>query len=258
MSNSLVPVGVISDADNTLWDTDRLYAESQLWLLTEVESQANHLCTAPDRLAFIRRVDQLIAKNHHHGLKYPSALLVTALRHVLAGTPPKKAASDALYIGLHSEQDALIAQEFDDRLKRIPALRVGVKEALRRLSSMGIPILIATEGSIERCRQRLKHWGLSTSVKHVLSAPKSAEFFTRAAKLLKLPTSQCFVIGDQLDRDILYATSAGCKTVYFPGGFRPAWSPKMEDVRPHYVIDTFAQLVSIISDHAKRTEAKVS
>jgi putative hydrolase of the HAD superfamily len=34
---------------------------------------------------------------------------------------------------------------------------------------------------------------------------------------------RCFMIGDQLDRDIQAASAAGFSTFYFPGGFTPYW-----------------------------------
>lgn len=249
-----VRLGVITDADNTLWDTDGVYAAAQLWLLTEVESRTRVRFTGSSRLKYVREIDQSIAKRHHAGLRYPSALLVSALRKVLLGAPVNKAAGESLY-GLTSEpDDDLLASTFDQMLKATPPLRPGVAGGLTAIAALGASIVVATEGSVERCRDRLEHWGLSELPNHILSAPKSRELFVRAIKLLRLPSAQCLVIGDQLDRDITYAASAGCTTIYFPGGFSPAWSPAVEDVRPDYVIESFDQVVAILSDKMKQAK----
>jgi putative hydrolase of the HAD superfamily len=34
---------------------------------------------------------------------------------------------------------------------------------------------------------------------------------------------RCFMVGDQIDRDVSAAAAAGFSTFYFPGGFAPYW-----------------------------------
>ena len=51
------PTVVLVDADNTLWDTDAVFREAQLLVLSLVEAQTQSTCKAPDRLAFIRAYD---------------------------------------------------------------------------------------------------------------------------------------------------------------------------------------------------------
>jgi len=248
--------GLVTDADNTLWDTDGVYAEAQLWLVQIVEGQLKTNMGRDDRLTFIREVDQLIAQRHHAGLRYPSVLLVSALRKVMAGTALNRAVNEALHETRRNKADEQTAIQFDEALKKTPPLREGVKSALEQISDLGVPGLVATEGSSERCQSRLDHWGLGPAIKHLLSAPKSRAFFERAAKLLHTSPSNCFVVGDQLDRDISFAALAGCKTIYFPGGFSPVWAPTVEAVSPTYIVKSFEEVVTILRNSVDTAEAR--
>jgi len=248
--------GLISDADNTLWNTDQVYADAQLWLLATIEALSGVYCPEDDRLRYVRTIDQALAKSHHAGLRYPSGLLAAALRKVLEGATVKKAVTDSMNEIRRGDDEQAIAMQFDVMLKTVPSLRVGVKNALRRIHSLSIPILVATEGTSESCRGRLEHWKLTRFVNFVLSAPKSRELYERAAKLLKVAPAQCIVVGDQLDRDMLFAAKAGCTTIYFPGGFSPSWSPSISQAKPTYIVDSFEGVVNILT--AKLEDAKSS
>ena len=76
MTSDLV---LLADADNTLWDTDSVFAEAQLVLLDETERVTRTRCATDDRLAFVRAYDQALASRHHLHLKYPPQMLVAAL-----------------------------------------------------------------------------------------------------------------------------------------------------------------------------------
>ena len=239
----------MSDADNTLWDTDRVYADAQLWLLDVVEQATGTGCESDQRLDFVRRVDQAIAAKHHKGLRYPPALLAYALKQHLRGTPLSDAVRQAL-LGQQKDsekgQAEEAAQEFLRRLTSMPKLRPGVDAGLEHTRSLDIPIAVVTEGSTDTCRGRLQYWGLERFIRHIVSAPKSVELFVRISSLLAVEPRNCFVVGDQLDRDIAPAMEAGMKTIYFPGGFTPQWAPKIDQVKPHYSICTFADVSKIL------------
>jgi putative hydrolase of the HAD superfamily len=242
-------VALISDADNTLWDTDRIYAAAQLWLLTEIENYVGTKLGELQRLDFVRRLDQTLAAKHHHGLRYPTALLVNAIARALRGSSEIDATRDALAnlaVAFHGDNISKCAEQFESKLRATPPLRPGVDNGLELIYRMGIPILVATEGSVDRCRMRLSHWGLEKLVTHVVSGTKTKEFFFRMTRLLEAAPENCFVVGDQLDRDIAMASTAGCKTIYFPGGFVPVWAPSVEETRPNHVVTSYYEIVKIL------------
>ena len=54
---------VVVDADNTLWDTNAVYANAQLALLSAVEEHVG-VNAAGDRLTYLRNIDQALAQRH--------------------------------------------------------------------------------------------------------------------------------------------------------------------------------------------------
>jgi putative hydrolase of the HAD superfamily len=48
---------VFVDADNTLWDTNEVFAVAQLGLLSNVEKVVGATASTDDRLGFVRQLD---------------------------------------------------------------------------------------------------------------------------------------------------------------------------------------------------------
>src|SRR5215475_8527897 len=78
---------VFADADNTLWDTDDVYARAQVDLLKTIEFESGIKIENKDRLAFVRSLDQALAEKHRFGLRYPPRCLARALILVMTGVP---------------------------------------------------------------------------------------------------------------------------------------------------------------------------
>jgi putative hydrolase of the HAD superfamily len=238
---------IFVDADNTLWDTDRVFAEAQLQLLADVE-QATGREAAPQRLSFLRELDQLLAERHHKGLRYPPRLLVQGLALALCGTALTKAVNAALVEGarpIDESEAAGIERRFFQSISQPPPLRPGVIAGLDALRAAGCLVLILTEGSYERVRSTAEANGLMGHFDRIIEAPKHPRLYERVKRLTGAPP-RAFMVGDQLDRDIAPAKEAGLVTIYFPGGFTPRWAPNEDKVGPDYRISTFDQLVPIV------------
>ncbi|MBB4423888.1 putative hydrolase of the HAD superfamily [Bradyrhizobium sp. CIR48] len=215
---------LFTDADNTLWDTDAVFAAAQLEMLREIERRTGHNAPADaDRgLAFLRTVDQRIAAVHSDHLRYPPGLLAQGLALVLAGK------DIAEVVERVTGPDAKISGEFEqvqaqflESLKRITPLRDGVRVGLQAISAAHVPITIVTEERPERCRWLLAEHGLESLITEVISVRKSVEVYLGLKR--KARCERCFMVGDQLDRDVQSATAAGFLAFYFPGGFEPYW-----------------------------------
>lgn len=242
-------VTLFIDADNTLWDTDRVFAEAQLGLLEQIERATNKTASGKDRLAFVRAVDQALAERHHDGLRYPPRLLAHALLHALGGLPAERAARRALLDGSASPlalEDALDAEQgFLAKLTQGPSLRPGVAEALSDLNHAGHRLFVVTEGSRVKAEQSLERLDLTRYFDRLIEGKKRPELYRRILKLAGSPETT-FMVGDQLDRDIAPARAAGLRTIYFPGGFAPKWAPDEQKVRPDYRIGSFAEVPGIV------------
>lgn len=218
---------VFTDADNTLWDTDAVYADAQLSLLSDLESAYGGSIVEIDRLAFVRKADQGIALSHELGLRYPPRLLVEAL---LQGVE----LDDRL---LGEIEEAFIARLSNS----VPNLRPGVSDGLERLSSAGVPITIVTEGGEQRCRDLLIEHEIDQLIADVISSKKTSALFFQLADIDQMQ----YFVGDQLDVDIAFARAAGFDTIYFPGNFTPHWTSRVQDVSK-YQIASFAEVPQIV------------
>jgi len=240
---------LVTDADNTLWDTNSIYAEAQLSFLSDIEKVVGQECQVPERLAFVRRLDQGLALKHEMHLRYPSAHLAAAVENALLGYPTEQAIDSALRLNnvtVFAQRFGRQLDRFEERIRnRTPSLRQGVGDFLRQLDTRNLWLVVATETDSRRCYSVLQHHDLTHCVQDVVSGLKTPKFYddisARYASTIK------FSVGDQLDRDISPAMDAGFITIYFPSEFTPFWSPSAVSVSPDYEISSFAELDSIIS-----------
>jgi len=213
-----------TDADNTLWDTDGVFRSAQLRLLEGVEEIGLLPCSEVDRLAFVRKLDQGIAHKHHRGLRYPVEMLISGLAYALQENEINNAMNVALSGRnvLSPGQTQSLAEAFNNDLKLTPKLRDGVIAGIQELVERSIPITVVTEGSKPRIESLLEFYQLRASMADVIEATKTAALFRRLRK--RYPQKQCWMIGDQFDRDIEFALQGGMQAVLFLGGFLPHWT----------------------------------
>lgn len=240
---------VFIDADNTLWDTDGVFAAAQIGMLAEVRDHLGEPAPEGDPLAFVRSVDQAIAERHQDGLRYPPLLLVRGLEKALSGLTPDAAARAALrgrheYLIGPDEAEATAAR-FHAALAATPALRMGVRDGLEAMLRGGVRLLVISEASKGRVETTATAHGILHFFERVLEGRKSAALYRRVLALTHAG-GRAFMVGDQMNRDIEPASAAGLETIYFPGGFQPRWSSTRSLVEPDHVIATFSEVAEIV------------
>jgi putative hydrolase of the HAD superfamily len=233
---------VVLDADNTLWDTDHLYAEAQLAMLKDICAEIGIDPKLEDPLKFVREIDQSIAATHSSGLKYPPELLAQGLIKTLIKIAGRSEKS------LKNKQALVkkVAEAYLSKIRDVPKLRTGVREGLQNLRKLGARAVICSEGVNESLLRNLNDLGVLSYVEKVVVAPKSTDVFRNLSDEFNPYRKLQLCVGDQLDRDIQNAKSAGYKTVYFPGNFRPNWLPEPDAIKPDLTIDSFALLAEKI------------
>jgi len=157
------PATVFVDADNTLWDTDAVFARAQLGLLASIEQATGSGSIAVERLPFIREIDQQLAQRHHNGLRYPPRLLARAAAFALMGFPAARAAK-AAWLGeirapLDETLEARLEQAFFAEISAPPELRPGVIEGLDSLLESCCAVLIVTESAQAKVAATAEQWG---------------------------------------------------------------------------------------------------
>nr|WP_225168225.1 HAD family hydrolase [Ensifer sp. IC4062] len=229
---------VCLDADNTLWDTDGVFAAAQLRLLANVITATGIDMAGEDRLAYVREIDQELASRHHLGLRYPARLLIAALCHRLIGDDPALAArktwKDPSTIPLAKEVAEAIEKQYLSDLSVTPRLLPGVHTGLERLHHADAILVLVTEGGRDRVGKLLRANKIARYINRVIDAPKRKELFVRLRRLFG-SNGSVYMIGDQITRDIQPAAEAGLRTIHIPGKFRPIWetgaaAPTMQEV----------------------------
>lgn len=236
---------LLTDADNTLWDTNSVYADAQLRLLAEVEEHIGRPVVTGGRLDFVRSVDQAIAVRHSKGLRYPSTLLSEAILAIgIGGRSVIESVTNVLASHGSSEVARKIAQNHSNAvLQTVPPLRIGVLEGLRLLNLEKVRITVFTEGDERRCLTLLDHYDLSRFVSDVKCAKKTVSVYE---EIVGSARRTVFMVGDQLDVDIQIAKAAGLKTIYFPSGFTPGWARELEN-EADFTIATYADVPMLLS-----------
>jgi len=230
----------VTDADNTLWDTNGIYARAQLALVDHVVHLLDRPLRTNDRLAWLRESDQAIASKHPQGLRYPPELLVLALAERLLadqgseGVPP----SDPL---LHPRAVEALVEQYLAMLKETPGLLPGVRSGLAKLHARGCRVIVVTEGSVERIIATLQHHQIQSFIHDVIEARKTVALFEKIRLANKCSVS--WAVGDQLDRDVFPAIGAGFRGIFIEGGFKPKWHPAIQVDSEYAVMQNYEEAV---------------
>lgn len=243
------PATVFVDADNTLWDTDAVFAHAQVRLLSAVEKAVGIRFSGSDQLAFVRELDQQIAERHHEGLRYPPLLLARAIAFSLSGLGASRAARAAwmgeLKTPMGDGVERRVEQGFLAEISKPAELRPGVIEGLDRLLRADCTVLVVTESAGAKVSATAERLGLTGHFTRIIEGKKRPKLYERVMRLTHSP-ERAFMVGDQLDRDIAPAKAAGLVTIYFPGGFKPKWMPDEAKVSPDFKIESFAEVPGIV------------
>jgi putative hydrolase of the HAD superfamily len=238
-------IWIYTDADNTLWDTNSVFAEAQLEMLSSAELIAGRAAQREGRLEYLRSYDQAIAKRHHSKLRYPPALLIRALALGLQGVPADAAATKVIATGaIPDATEASAVSRYQTILARTPSLLPGVLDGLQDAASHDTPVYIVTEGSVDSARIRAKDLAIESFISGFLSAVKSPELFFRLKE--RAAPRQAVMIGDQPDRDIRDAHSAGLATVLIRSRFRPDWHSEHDAAVADVIVDRFDSAITWI------------
>lgn len=243
---------IYTDADNTLWDTDAVFAQAQLALLDAAERIAGKQATTTERLAFVRQFDQAIAVRHHQGLRYPPALLVRALSSGVSGSSAEAAAQRALAEGVvATDEEAAGLASYSTTLSSVPSILPGVRRGLELALENQIPIYVISEGPLELVRARLRALDLERLTSGALSAKKTPELYIRLKQ--RAAPHRAVMIGDQPDRDIRFARESGMHALLVEGRFRPHWIRSADTTYADAVVQDFFEAVKWVKDTEKNS-----
>ncbi len=139
-----------------------------------------------------------------------------------------------------------LGARFIEVLPTKTALFPHATEVLDYLRGKNYPIHLITNGFEATQRLKMKHSGINDYFTHVITSETAGslkphrEIFDYAMKLSSCSASECIMIGDTLDVDILGAQQAGIDQVYFAPDKQP------EGIQPTYTIKSLHELKAIL------------
>lgn len=239
---------ILTDADNTLWDTNSVYRDAQLEYFDEITRIVGTKAQIPDKLAYLRNIDQGIASKHKDHFRYPPILLAEELYRSLNNDFGGERSNA---VALSKDVAALLtraANTFGSRVATtVPALREGVAKGLSELQKLGARVVVVTEGPAERCDNLLRTHAIRDAVADVVHvARKNVVAFKQISD--QSFTGPKLAIGDQVEKDLYPAKEAGFKTVFFPSDLKFKWSGTVNESFVDYRIQSYLDVVSIAQE----------
>lgn len=152
--------------------------------------------------------------------------------------------------GLYSED--LIA-EVTDLFEKIKISHIhpyeGVLQSLKSISMQGIPMAIVTDAGTFQAKKRLSKCNL-TGFFQVLVTPDMTGTrkpdhtpFLHALQDLKVTSSNVWLVGDSIRREMIPGNELGYTTVYARYG---DWTGGCDEEKPVYTIDRFSELLDLL------------
>lgn len=269
------PHALILDADNTLWDTNRVFDRARAAMIRALtnadlpegaahaeadrdvlRSLGRHL-SAPDAggypLEQLARAAAFYMFGVDHGLHDAPDPAAPAARQARAGWAARQARSDRRPAGIGPSRVREAVESFRSALSAVPPLLDGTRLLLdavqgwrddrpnRRTS------ILFSEGDPDRLGVAFGAYGIGNGryFDDIVLREKTPDAFREVREAAGasvdrpgLRAAGVVVVGDSLRRDIQPANAVGCTTVYCPGDFKGRETPEGPAERPDYTVDT--------------------
>ena len=130
-------------------------------------------------------------------------------------------------------------------------LRDGIVEVLDALKQRGLKLGLAAnqpERALAQLEKHgIRHYFENNGVSGVYGFRKpDVRLFLRACEDLSVQPSECIMVGDRIDNDIVPATLLGMRTLLFRTGRHRQQQPRSWDERPDAEVETVADLLPAI------------
>lgn len=248
---------VIFDGDNTLWDTNEVFANAQRRMLEGLRVAGFQ--ADPDRdFRLLRELDDILIAHFRTHRYEPRYLAYALIRHARAGAD---ALDEAALAGFDAESEELkrIAIELGERLKEdvqaIPRMFPGTTEALNAIRLKGSNVLVLySDASPRRLDAISSHYNMPALFDLVVQGDKSDDGWARVLEsgrreiFERFGEVECrvYVVGDLLTYDIRPANRLGAVTIYKPGGYRGTEIPRDSAERPAFTVQSLAEVIDIV------------
>ncbi len=253
---------IISDADNTLWDTNAVFEQAQLAALATLAERGEDAGNLG--LKRLRRVDLLLTqKLGKH--EYDFEKLAIGLMLAADGFEDERAVEVVAGNGTGTDPERVVAaRRFGQTFRRIlsdglPPLLPGAESLFRwlKLELASVPrravSVLYSEGDATRIRRIVREHKLDqgyfdlTEIVEEKNVAALDRVATRGRDILGDEPARLICLGDSLSKDIAPAKSIGAITLYKPAGFLGRETPADPSQEPSYRVDGLRKALQIIS-----------
>jgi putative hydrolase of the HAD superfamily len=199
-----LPVGVIFDGDDTLWETEQLYdgARSRARLVVEDSG----LCGI-EWEELERRIDvKNVSKYRYSPERFPTSC-VQAYEELCRreALPPNQGIAARI-------REAACSVFWED-----PPVVAGAKETLALLRAKGMRLALLTKGDRELQLRRIERTGLREFFDVIRIVPeKSSSVISETLAAMGVDKSRAWVVGNSIRSDVLPAAEAGVRAIRIP------------------------------------------
>lgn len=125
---------------------------------------------------------------------------------------------------------------YDDSLSQVLTLKEGALEILQACKKSGLNVMVVSEGPHDAQELTIKRLGLSEYVDRLFTSSKMGVHKTngllmRALDEVGCSPSECVMLGDNLDRDVIPALQAGMSAVWVKKDVLPSKLPAVPHVQ---------------------------
>lgn len=225
------------DADDTLWHSERLYAETQDQF---IKMLANYH-PSDWIMARLYRTEMQNMKHFGYGIKAFALSLIETAIELTEGRVSS------------AEIQAIVARA-KEMLNTEIELLPHVSEVIQQLSSQ-YPLMLITKGDLLDQETKIQKSGLGKYFQHIeIVTQKTADMYTRLLKKYAIAPGRFIMIGNSLPSDVLPVLAVGGSAVHIP--YEITWQHETAEPPPldhpgYYQLENMGQLPALFARIAR-------
>lgn len=257
---------IVFDADNTLWDTNAVFYNAQVDMLSVLAS-AGMLDEPDEQINNLRALDRKLMKQMGRN-EYDFRVLAEALIHFYSDGRDRESTIDTVLKEINRRESySALAEEayeqFSNTLKNIPSLFPGVIATLQRINQHeDVFTVLFSEGDKKRLFRILDN-DSSVSAAYFdrvsIVPKKDVVAFQNLRKTvdskLEDTINNHIMVGDSISSDIRPANKAGFVSVHKPGDFAKHEVSEEPADQPDFMIKSLVDLLEIIEEIRRTKKA---
>lgn len=272
-TGDIAPSALVLDADNTLWDTNRVFEtarQQMLAILVAATEEASAKDATPEVIRDLARSLSLPESERELDV------IARATAFFLCADGPDDEAKRVEWAARRAQTGAVpdtganeskireAADAFRATLRTVPPLLPGADDLLNAVRTWRADrpahrrSVLFSEGQPDRLDVAFEAYDIGTG-RHfddIVLREKTPDAFSTLRTSIEAALEHAdpgslgadiVVVGDSLRRDIQPANVAGCTTIYCPGDYKGHQTPSTPDEEPDYVVSTLEKVRSILA-----------